>query len=292
MSATLRELIDTVEDWVGDTSDPELTRKEINRSIRFICTRHRLDALTETRELTLSSGGFVSPVLARQIVAVRMAGDVGIRTGNRFPADGLVPAYKRIVPNGINKDAFVFVRISGDEGESQFTQDTVQDDSGWGIPADCVGKAIRIDGLDDLFEITAAVEDTSVDVDPKIGISVSGNRALIGNNGLPIYKVYDSNGDLGSGNVEVEYQRYHPYLYDLEDRLLPDIRESVSLTAVKSLLRHYKYDVDAQRLDMDLQAAIAAELGAQITSRTQPENRLGTFSVRRKQTWRRSLNSR
>ncbi len=288
MSATLRELVDTVQDWVGDDSETDLIIRELNRATRFICSRNPMDALIERADRILdSSGRFIVPPLCRKLNFIKNADDEQVMPMHRLPTeDGLVVYQYRIIPDGLSDGTIYYAMLSGDKKSATLTQDADQE-AGYGIPADTDGFALRIEGVDELFEITASVEGPSITIRPVLGEDVDGLTCTMTTNGLRRYKVYNKDMELADETIEVEYQRYHPYLYDLDDRILPDIRESVALTAVKNLLRHYKYDVDAQRLEADLQAAMAAELGAQMTSQVKPMHRPHTFSVGRNRSWKR-----
>jgi hypothetical protein len=295
MSATLRELIEIAEDWVGDVSDPELTRREINRAIRGLCARYTFDALTQRTTVTLDENSqFTAPPLCRQINDVQDSDEVGVRGARRKShSDTLMRIFPRIVPAGASTVQTAKVNLTCEsDGDSTLTQDDTQDDEDYEIPEGCEGQALRIAGINDTFEILSCVADTSVTVRPKVGESFAGNVGTIGYEGLRLFTVYDTDIELASGTLDIEYQMFHPYLYLDDDRLLPDIRESVCLTAVKTLLRHYKYDVDAQRLENDLERALAAECGAQITARVQQSTRPSTFSVGRGRSWKASRYSR
>ena len=293
MSANLRELVETVQDWVGNDANRETVVSDINRSIRSICSRHKFDALTEFKEIELENGIFSVPPLCREIKSVRTTDHEEVAEVHNLPAKHEVAkAVPRVYPVGVSHYALDRVRLSGDESSDTLTQDAVQDDGSWEIKAGHLGAGLKIEGFDDLFEITEVDAGISVTVRPFLPTDFTGELALIGTNGLRIYKVYDSDLKVHPGPVVIEYQRFHPYLYNDDDRLEVDIRESVALTAVKNGLRHFKYDVDAVRLDQDLENAMAAELGAQITAHKKRSTLPSAFSVGRSRAWRRRLKRR
>ena len=63
--------------------------------------------------------------------------------------------------------------------------------------------------------------------------------------------MFDSSGALYQGDVNIDYRRKHPVLVNDTDRLLFPASNFVALSAVMFMLRQTKYDVDAQRLQME-----------------------------------------
>ena len=57
----------------------------------------------------------------------------------------------------------------------------------------------------------------------------------------------------------IDYREKHPLLVQTNDALLIPASRSVMLNAVKNMLRYTKYDVDAERLQLDIIEAEASE---------------------------------
>lgn len=280
----LQSLIDNVQVWLEDEGDTTQVVGRINKAIRKV-EKLPWEALKRKAVVTPDeNGSFLIPPLCRVIDHIYPAG-YSDRPDYEFaskaaldPKNHKTTGSYKFYTDEINlttlEDSLLVDVVQNGQTITQAVASLVSVDEAW------VGEQFRLPGDETLYEITAAVADTSLTVFPPVRSETRGaSSCVIRPVGLQQYKVSDYRGEPIVADIEVHYRMKHPTLIDPSDMLLFDAEDTVSLEAVKFYLHQTKYDVDARALELDLRAARHTEVAQQAVKTTQSVNRDQTFTL-------------
>lgn len=284
---TYRQIREHVEDWVEVDNAPNIIRRTVNQVLRQITQRRRFDALQESKTITPEAGVIVAPPLCRMITRI-------VATAETPTTQAFHPARQALHLQGptLVFDRFYSIGASTDweVRGAAFTFNTANRDTilTTATLADtAVGKLLRLDGVDEFFEVVSVVSGTSVTVRPEYTGTRTSGTFSIGNFGLPQYRIDDSVGTSFTSPVQVEYQRYHPALLADTDVLLIPVPTSLALMTVNRLLHYAKYSVDATRLREEILEAEAAEMPQEVVNRHVSASKPSAFAGQGRTRWQR-----
>lgn len=284
---TYRQIREHVEDWVEVDNAPNIIRRTVNQVLRQITQKRRFDALQESKVITPAAGVIVAPPLCRMITRI-------VATANTPSTQAFLPSRGALHLQGptLIFDRFYSIGASTDweNRGAAFTFNTANRDTiltTATLAATAVGKLLRLDDVNEFYEVTAVESGVSVTIRPEYTGTRTSGTFSIGNFGLSQYQIDDSVGTAFTTPVQVEYQRYHPALLADTDVLLIPVPTSLALMTVNRLLHYAKYSVDAQRLKEDILEAEAAEMPQETVNRHMSPNKPGAFARQGSTRWER-----
>ena len=258
---TLKSLVDWMTGMVEDDDDDSIASYKlwINDAIQTAAKGFTWDTLRREHDATVSSGAFTAPPLFASIN--KLWKDEGYvvpttvfhRRGERPVDEGLRPKGHWYLPNGVKLTAgTTYTNASVSKGSQSVTGT---------VPATGdVGKLVVFDGYASPYEILTADGSTMTVYPPFSGTDSSTQDFVVDGPGQRQYLLYDEEDVLFSGDVTLSYQMLHPTLAHDDDLLLVAAEKTVKLLALQHAQRQNKYDVDAQRLAVDLEEAKRLEM--------------------------------
>jgi hypothetical protein len=137
-------------------------------------------------------------------------------------------------------------------------------EASWFVAGD-VGKSVQFKDGRGFYEITA-VDTATITINPSFrGVTTDDTTygVIYVDHGYEERVKLFGQSDIAENAVDVQLQgqRFHPYLYTDTDQLLIEAPKSLKLLLQRIFLRNGKYDHDARLLDVDLEDTLRREIG-------------------------------
>lgn len=270
----MNETLGSLRTWLADVYGDESTEalpffdRIINDGIRASTLGHRFDALTNEKTITVASGALTLPPLFQKMNFICEDISLGYRKGSFFrqgqraDGGGTRVMSRWYMPDAIKKTSGTTYKGDITKGSSVILRDKRVAGNDW-YDADDVGEMLVIEGQQAVYEVIAVDTTTdfeTVTVYPSVSAdSASSVNIEVDPMGQRQYTLYTEADALYTGDITIGYQEVHPTLINENDRLLIDCSESVRVYAMTIAYRQGKYDVTADRLNIDLERAYRLE---------------------------------
>ena len=283
---TLGQIRRRVIDWIEDDTETDVMNRAINDSVDLI---QKTIAWAEfNKKLTVTpddDGMFYAPPRCLEIVDVYPESNIAGGADFTFNGARRVQDYPRRAGHffksaGILEESDASILLSASVGNATLTEAIGTVDS---ITEAMVGQELLLTGLEETYRIeTVTIGATnSMTVYPKF--RYESDSAILGETrpaGTKMFKVFDSSGNVYTDNIVINYRQLHPKLVADSDRLLIPAPNTIALEAVRFMLRQTKYDVDAQRLQLDYEEYKRVECKQDVKDAYQARPRDCMFSIR------------
>lgn len=264
VSTTLGWIRQEVIDWIGNSDEPYTIDRAINSSIINICNRFPFGELNTSATATPDSGGLIDvpPRCLEIIDIVPVSDNEGV--DYRFTGERRRQGYPRSVgykyrSAGIHREHLAKIIVEASSGSATLVQASGSTDN---LAETHIGRELVFDGGRESYNILTFTPGAFAEITIWPEYRFGSNSAITGfirPQGTHILKLYDSGGNIYGDEVVIDYREKHPFLVGNNDALLIPASRSVMLNAVKNMLRYTKYDVDAERLQLDIIEAEASE---------------------------------
>lgn len=264
VSTTLGWIRQEVIDWIGNSDEPYTIDRAINSSIINICNRFPFGELNTSATATPDSGGLIDvPPRCLEIIDIVPVSDNEC-VDYRFTGERRRQGYPRSVgykyrSAGIHREHLAKIIVEASSGSATLVQASGSTDN---LAETHIGRELVFDGGRESYNILTFTPGTFAEITIWPEYRFGSNSAITGfirPQGTHILKLYDSGGNIYGDEVVIDYREKHPFLVGNNDALLIPASRSVMLNAVKNMLRYTKYDVDAERLQLDIIEAEASE---------------------------------
>ena len=271
---TLYEMRVWLQDMVEDTSDPDLFDSWINRALISLTDEFEFDGYTKKVTLTPDSNGeFYVPPAYNGMIRLYPESDEfskfvyqtpASRRGNRIARPYYMSADTRAV----------------DQASSSVTianGDTAIVGTGSPFSSAVVGEPVRF-GTDSYeYEIATKADSNNITVTPAYRGEGGTVTMYVNPAGQRRFVVYDADDVAFTTDVTMYYKVKPQTLYNDNDRPYSALGEAIEYKSLLDSYRNERYNVDAERLRVDLQQSIARALNAEATPprQTIPEGLFG-----------------
>jgi len=256
-------------DWIEDDSDRQAIDRAINVSIDVLTSKCTFSQLMSQVTVTPESDGtIITPPRCADIVEIYPAND-------NEEADFVFTGTKRV--QSIGRRSGYFYRSKGvtEEPLHELICDlsnkskwvTQNDSSTVSMSADMIGEEFVIAGGNETYRIDdfdGTGAKNKIKVYPEYRwADVTGVDCFVRPECTESIVLYNSLGDIYTGDVTIEFKQAHPYLVSDRDILQIPAFNTTALETVRFFLRQTKYDVDADRLERQYLEYFASECSKQ-----------------------------
>lgn len=269
MATTLLKLRTAVEDWIEDTSEPDITDRAINEATALIAAQGGFSQMISQETVTPDDEGkFYLPPRCDKVIDIFPA-ESGAMAPFVFSGTRRIQAgaregrycYRSI---GATESPFATVDVDLENGSTTFSQSSSSTEN---FTEDMVGMEIVVEGIDEVYKILSYSEVSLlgvVEVYPEFRFEDSDSiEAYVRPAGTEQLQVYDTANQNYTGDITIEFRKKHPTMVADNDPLLIPAPRCVSTEAVKFFLRQTKYDVDADRVEREMTQYKAVEFEKQ-----------------------------
>jgi len=256
---TLKSLVDWLDDIVEDESIESAYIRWINSAIEQVAKMYPWDTLRREYSATVSGGSLQLPPLLGSINQMWEDLDEVVPTAqftrrdDRPRASDMRSRQRWYRPNGSKLTAGTTYSNTSVANGSQTVTGTVPNTGD-------VGKGVMFAGYPGVHEILTA-DGSTMTMYPKFpGTDSSTQSFEVDGAGYRQLMLYTEADAAFSGDIVLSYQMAHPILGHDDDVVLFDAPETLRLMALQQAHRQNKYDVDAERLRVDIEIAKQNEI--------------------------------
>lgn len=283
--ASLQEIRQTIIDWIEDDSDTDLIDRTINSQLRFMCKRE-FEALYRTIDRTPDNDGvIIEPPACDGVLGIYSKTASGKSPDFSFMGktvrqpSGEPRTNRYLYRPTVAKESDETLRsgLSTTAGDKLITSVISAFDD------DDLGSEVRIENDPTRYIVTNVYNANTIHVYPTVRDTIF-NTAVITMNpaGMKQYILETPQGEAYTDDVTIDYQVVHPPLREDNDMLLIPMERTLSLMVVQQFLHQSKYDVDAERLKLEIMEARIAEYATESTNRQDNAPKDAMFSFRSK----------
>ncbi len=273
---TLSEMRTYIEEQIEDDSNPTLVDLWLNRSLEALCAKHEFTGYKRFLTITPDANGqfFVPPsyigtTLLRPEDTDTFKKFIFLSEINLYGTRVARPYYTLGNPRAAQ--GYTETGITITNGDSTITG------TGSGFLSTDVGDVLLIGNSSYEYTVTSFTNVNNIAFLPEYRGAGGSLRVTVRPRGTKTMIVYDETDTVYTSDIVLYYKVNPQPLYNDQDKLEADIGEAVEFRALIEAYRNEKYNVDAERLRIDLQEAISNALNAEVTPPNQslPEGLYG-----------------